>query len=76
MDNDLILDMKLSTTYNSKAVSSSNSGVVTATATSSAMEGSYNITVSQLASSAINRSTSSIVKKEKRLTLRSLLENK
>ncbi|WP_339213876.1 flagellar hook-associated protein 2 [Ornithinibacillus sp. FSL M8-0202] len=63
MDNDLILDMKLSTTYNSKAVSSSNSGVVTATATSSAMEGSYNITVSQLASSAINRSTSSIVKK-------------
>ncbi|MBC5637895.1 flagellar hook-associated protein 2 [Ornithinibacillus sp. BX22] len=58
----LIFDMKLSSTYKSKAVSSSNSGVVTATATSGTMEGSYNITVSQLASSAINRSTSSIVK--------------
>lgn len=58
----LIFDMKLSSTYKSKAVSSSNSGVVTATATSGTREGSYNISVSQLATSAINRSQSSIVK--------------
>ncbi|WP_036689398.1 flagellar hook-associated protein 2 [Paucisalibacillus globulus] len=53
MDNDLILDMKMSSTYKSKMVSSSNEGAVTATATSSALNGSYNIEVTKLATSAI-----------------------
>ncbi|GGA67215.1 flagellar hook-associated protein 2 [Ornithinibacillus halotolerans] len=61
MDNNLMLDMKLSRTYQSKTVNSSNSNVVTATANPSTMDGSYNITVEQLATTAINRSTSSIV---------------
>src|SRR5690606_34461801 len=53
MDNNLILDMKMSSTYNSKTVSSSNESAVKATAVSSAQNGSYNIEVSELASSAI-----------------------
>ncbi|PAV31076.1 flagellar hook protein [Virgibacillus profundi] len=50
----MILDMKMSSTYNSKTVSSSQEGAVTATGTSSASNGSYNIKVNQLASTAIN----------------------
>ncbi|WP_042142660.1 flagellar hook-associated protein 2 [Paucisalibacillus sp. EB02] len=53
MDTKLILDMKKSSTYNSKSVSSSNESAVTATASSSAQNGSYNIEVTNLASSAI-----------------------
>lgn len=53
LDN-MMLDMKLSKTYKPKAASSSNESAVTATATSSASNGSYEISVSQLASSAIN----------------------
>lgn len=54
MDNDLIFDMKLSSTYNSKTVSSSMESAVTATATSSAQNGAYSIKVDSLATSAIN----------------------
>ncbi|WP_047984509.1 flagellar hook-associated protein 2 [Ornithinibacillus californiensis] len=54
MDNDLILDMKMSSTYNSKSVSSTMDSAVTATASSSTAEGSYSIKVTQLASPAIN----------------------
>ncbi|MFC2947259.1 flagellar hook-associated protein 2 [Virgibacillus sediminis] len=50
----MMLDMKMSRTYNSKTVTSSQPSAVTATATTSAMEGSYNIKVTQLATNAIN----------------------
>src|SRR5690625_2576427 len=50
----MILDMKLSRTYQSKVVSSSNEAAVTATANSSAANGAYEIQVTQLATSAIN----------------------
>ncbi|HHU18944.1 MAG TPA: flagellar hook-associated protein 2 [Bacilli bacterium] len=49
----LMLDMKLNRTYNTKSATSSNQAV-TATAGSGATEGSYNIKVTQLATSAIN----------------------
>ncbi|WP_286160792.1 flagellar hook-associated protein 2 [Virgibacillus sp. 7505] len=52
-------NMKLSTTYNVKTTSSTSSAI-TATADSSASNGSYSIQVSQIASSAINVSTGSI----------------
>jgi flagellar hook-associated protein 2 len=55
----MMLDMKLSNTYNSKNATSSQSGV-TATATTSASDGTYDINVKQLASSAINVSTGEI----------------
>lgn len=61
MDNELILDMKLSTTYNSKSVSSSNDSAVIATANSGASNGTYSIQVNQLAKSAVNISESGIV---------------
>lgn len=57
---DMMLDMKLSKTYRSKTVNSSNSGAVTATAATGATNGTYRINVTQLASSAINRSTAEI----------------
>lgn len=50
---DMMLDMKLNRTYNTKAATSSNDAV-TATAASTASNGSYNIAVSQLATNAIN----------------------
>ncbi|WP_373893379.1 flagellar hook-associated protein 2 [Virgibacillus natechei] len=53
LDN-MMLDMKLSHTYNPKTVSSSMEDAVTATGSSSASNGTYDIKVNQLASSAIN----------------------
>ena len=53
LDN-MVRDMKYSTTYKPKTASSSNSDAVTATASSNATNGSYEIKVSQLATSAIN----------------------
>ncbi|MFD1038878.1 flagellar hook-associated protein 2 [Virgibacillus byunsanensis] len=57
---DMMLNMKMSSTYNSKSVSSSNESAVTATASSSADNGLYNIEVTQMATSAINISQSAI----------------
>lgn len=48
LDN-MLLDMKLTRTYNPKTATSSNPNAVTANATSSAMNGTYEISVSQLA---------------------------
>lgn len=59
LDN-MMLDMKLSKTYNSKTVTSSQGDAVTATGTSSASNGSYRISVSQLASSAIRVSQAEV----------------
>ncbi|UJL45340.1 flagellar hook-associated protein 2 [Virgibacillus sp. NKC19-16] len=53
LDN-MMLDMKLSHTYNPKTVNSSMEDAVTATGNSSASNGTYDIKVNQLASSAIN----------------------
>lgn len=53
LDN-MMLDMKLSKTYNSKTVTSSMEGAVTATATTSAANGTYQINVEELATSAMN----------------------
>ncbi len=53
LDN-MMLDMKYSTTYKPKAATSSNSDAITATATSNATNGSYEIKVDQLATNAIN----------------------
>ncbi|MBM7600543.1 flagellar hook-associated protein 2 [Virgibacillus halotolerans] len=50
----MMLDMKMSKTYNSKTISSSQEGAVTATGSSSSSNGTYEIAVTQLASSAIN----------------------
>ena len=52
LDN-MMLDMKLSRTYNTKSATSSNQAV-TATAAATASAGSYNIAVKSLATSAIN----------------------
>src|SRR5699024_10093259 len=57
LDN-LMLDMKLSHTYQSKMAASSPEGAVTATATTGAYEGTYNINVKNLASSAMHVSES------------------
>ncbi|HEY4602081.1 MAG TPA: flagellar hook-associated protein 2 [Cerasibacillus sp.] len=57
---DMILDMKMSTTYQSKSVSSSKSDAVSASATTSASNGTYKIAVTQLATSAMNISTKEI----------------
>src|SRR5699024_8647130 len=48
LDN-MMLDMKLSTTYNPKNATSSQEGAVTATANSNASNGSYEISVENLA---------------------------
>jgi len=53
LDN-MMLDMKLSKTYNSKTVTSSMEGAVTATATTSAANGAYKIEVTELATSEMN----------------------
>ncbi|MGJ9457621.1 flagellar hook-associated protein 2 [Oceanobacillus sp. CF4.6] len=59
LDN-MMLDMKMSGTYNSKSVTSTMEGAVTATGTASSTNGTYNISVSQLATSAINVSQEEI----------------
>lgn len=53
-------NMKLSTMYQSKTVTSSQEGAVTATGTTSASNGSYNINVTQLATNAINLGTKEV----------------
>lgn len=53
-------DMKLSSVYNAKKVSSTNQGVVTAAAISGAANGTYNLKVSQLAEAATNMTGGSI----------------
>src|SRR5690625_3920059 len=53
----MMLDMKLSKTYQSKTVTSSMENAVTATATSGAPEGTYQIKVNMLASPKILQST-------------------
>jgi flagellar hook-associated protein 2 len=52
-----LFNMKLSGTYNTFDVSSSNTTAVTGTATSNAITGSYNLTVTSLASAATFSST-------------------
>lgn len=59
--NDLMFDMKRSKTYNSKTVSSSMEGAVTATGSTSASNGTYEISVQQLAKSAMNVSNGEVV---------------
>lgn len=59
LDN-MILDMKLSKTYFTKKVTSSNESAVTAQAATSALEGSFSIKVEQLATTAINVSTEEV----------------
>ncbi|GAB3802861.1 flagellar hook-associated protein 2 [Virgibacillus kimchii] len=59
LDN-MMLDMKMSHTYHSKNATSSQEGAVTATATTSASDGAYDLKVTQLASSAINVSQGNI----------------
>ncbi|MGP4105572.1 flagellar hook-associated protein 2 [Virgibacillus sp. L01] len=56
----MTLGMEYGSTYNAKSVSSSNESAVTATASSDASNGSYNINVERLASSAINISQSEL----------------
>ncbi|WP_152655245.1 flagellar hook-associated protein 2 [Oceanobacillus sp. CFH 90083] len=53
-DRNLILNMKLSDTFNTKIISSTQEGAVRATGNAGANSGTYRINVSQLASSAIN----------------------
>jgi flagellar hook-associated protein 2 len=53
---DMLTNMKLSTTYNQKTTTSSSSAI-TATADSTASNGSYSIEVTQVATAAINVST-------------------
>lgn len=59
LDN-MMLDMKMSKTYNSKSVSSSQESAVTATALTSTSNGTYAIKVKELATSAINVSKNKI----------------
>lgn len=53
-------DMKLSTPYNLKKVTSANSDIVTASAAADANNGTYNLKVSQLAEAATNMTTAAI----------------
>ncbi len=55
-------NMKLSSSYQAFNISSSDSSVVTATASTQALEGTYKIIVSNLASAAQKKSTGSISK--------------
>lgn len=66
LDN-MMLDMKLSKTYQSKTVTSSMEGAVTATATSGAADGVYKIKVDKLATAAMNVSTKKVDKIDKKL---------
>src|SRR5690625_3507654 len=65
LDN-MMLDMKLSKTYNSKSVSSSQENAVTATALTSTSNGTYSIKVEKLATSTINVSTKKLGTDEKK----------
>lgn len=56
----LMLDMKKSSTYNAKSTTSTQSDAITAIASSSASSGSYSVEVTQLATSAINVSSTGI----------------
>ena len=57
---DLAFDLKLQKSYNTKSVTSSNNQVVTATATSSAVNTSFNIEVKKLAKAAQNSSSAPV----------------
>jgi flagellar hook-associated protein 2 len=57
---DLLLNLKLQGTYTTKSVTSSNNQVVTATGNSSAVNGSYSVKVQQLATAAMNTSSSPV----------------
>ncbi|MGM8212557.1 flagellar hook-associated protein 2 [Virgibacillus sp. W0430] len=57
---ELMLNMKLNKTYNPKKVSSSQENAIQATASSIAANGTYQINVKQLATTAINISESSV----------------
>src|SRR5690625_6370815 len=54
---ELMLDMKLSRTYQSKSVTSSQDNAITASARASSTPGSYLINVTQLATAAMNVGT-------------------
>src|SRR5690625_7717513 len=56
----MMLDMKLSKTYQSKSVASSMEGAVTASATSSAVDGAYKIKVNEIATSDMNIETEKV----------------
>lgn len=62
---DKLVQMRLQSTYMSKAVTSSNEGAFTATAGSSATPGKYNITVTQLAE-GITRGSQNTLADEKK----------
>ena len=55
-----VLELRLSSTFNAKAATSSNENVVTATASSSAVEGANSIAVTQLAEGAYKTSSASL----------------
>lgn len=57
---DLAFDLKLQTSYNTKSVTSSNNQVVTATATVSAVNTSFNLEVVKLAKAAQNSSSAPV----------------
>lgn len=57
-------DMRLESPYYTKKVNTGNKDIVTAAAISSASSGTYNLKVSQLAASAINKSTGSVSAQE------------
>jgi flagellar hook-associated protein 2 len=57
---DMLFDLKLQASYNTKSVTSSNSQVVTGTSSSGAPNGSYSINVQSLATVATNTSASSV----------------
>lgn len=57
---ELIFDMKLSRTYQSKNVTSTRESAVTATANSGSVAGSYSIEVNQLARAAMNVGTGEV----------------
>jgi flagellar hook-associated protein 2 len=57
---DLVFNLKLQSTYNTKTVNSSNSQIVTATANAGAVNGTYSITVQNLATVATNTSSAPV----------------
>ncbi len=57
---DLLFNLKLETTYNTRKATSSNTQAVSATVTPNSPSGSYNLNVTQLATAAVNSSSSSL----------------
>ena len=57
---DMAFDLKLQTAYNTKSITSSNSQIVTATATSSAINTNFNLEVIKLAQAAQNSSSAPV----------------